>query len=98
MSIQVSATDKDEGMNSQIRYSIVAGDPNRDFVIGDDSGILRLARGLNYERKKVYSITVQAEDLGEDRHYDTAVISITVLDVNDRYEFAFVDIIRMKPS
>jgi hypothetical protein len=82
--IQVSATDEDEGMNSQIRYSIVAGDPNRDFIIGDDSGTLRLARSLNYEKKKVYSITVQAEDLGEESRYDTTVISVTVLDVNDR--------------
>lgn len=55
----------DEGMNSQIRYSIVTGDPNRDFVIGEDTGVLRLAKNLNYERKRSYTLTIQAEDSGE---------------------------------
>lgn len=55
----------DEGLNSQIRYSIVAGDPNRDFIIGEDTGVLRLAKSLNYERKRSYTLTVQAEDSGE---------------------------------
>lgn len=85
--LQVSAFDLDEGLNSQVRYSIIAGDPNQDFFIGDDSGILRVARGLNYERKRAYTITVQAEDMGEESRYDTATVSITILDVNDRYIF-----------
>jgi len=63
--LQVSATDIDEGMNSQIRFAIVAGDPNRDFTIGEDSGVIRLAKSLNYERKRSYMLTVQAEDSGE---------------------------------
>jgi protocadherin Fat 4 len=84
MTFQVSAFDMDEGLNSQIRYSIIAGDPNQDFSMGDDSGILRVARGLNYERKRAYTLTVQAQDLGEDSRYDTTTVSITIMDVNDR--------------
>jgi protocadherin Fat 4 len=80
----VNAFDLDEGLNSQIRYSIIAGDENQDFSIGDDSGILRVARGLNFERKRVYSLTVQAEDQGEESPHDTAIVSITILDINDR--------------
>lgn len=52
-------------MNSQIRYLIMSGDPNRDFSIGEDSGVLRVAKSLNYERKKTYTLTIQAEDSGE---------------------------------
>jgi protocadherin Fat 4 len=70
-------------MNAQVRYTIVAGDPNRDFSIGEDSGVLRLAKSLNYERKRSYSLTVQAEDSGEQVRYDTATISISVTDCND---------------
>lgn len=80
----MNAFDLDEGLNSLLRYSIIAGDPNRDFSIGDDSGILRVARGLNYERKKIYSLIIQAEDLGEESPHDTAIVSITILDINDR--------------
>lgn len=76
----------DEGLNSQIRYSIIGGDHNGDFSIGDDSGILRVARGLNFERNKAYTLTIQAEDLGEEEEstYDTATVSLAILDVNDR--------------
>lgn len=62
----MSATDIDEGLNSQVRYSIVSGDPTRDFVIEEDSGIIRLAKGLNFERKRSYSVTIRAEDSGEE--------------------------------
>ena len=47
----MSATDVDEGLNGRIRYAIVDGDENRDFSIGEDSGVVRVAKNLNYERK-----------------------------------------------
>ncbi|GBP49666.1 Cadherin-related tumor suppressor [Eumeta japonica] len=82
--LQVSATDVDEGINGRVRYSISSGDDNRDFSISEDSGIVRVAKNLNYERKSRYVLTIKAEDCSEDDvRYDTAEISISIQDIND---------------
>lgn len=75
-------------MNGRIRYSISAGDTNRDFSIAEDTGVVRVAKNLNYERKSRYLLTVKAEDCagdisGENVRSDTAEISISVSDIND---------------
>ena len=81
--MQVSATDLDDGLNGRVRYSIVGGDTNLDFSIGEDSGIIRVAKNLNFERKNQYVLTVQVEDSGSDVRYDSATATITILDIND---------------
>lgn len=81
--MQVTATDMDEGLNGRVRYTIVGGDVNFDFHIGEDSGVIRVAKNLNFERKSQYVLTVQAEDSGNDVRYDTATATVTVLDMND---------------
>lgn len=84
----MSATDIDDGLNGRVRYSISSGDTNRDFSIAEDTGIVRVAKNLNYERKSRYVLTVQAEDCagdinGETAKSDTAEIVISVSDIND---------------
>lgn len=83
--VQVSATDVDEGPNGRVRYSIVAGDENRDFSISEDSGVVRVAKNLNFERKSRYVLSVRAEDSSviASVRFDTATISIAVADIND---------------
>ncbi|XP_028982383.1 cadherin-related tumor suppressor [Diachasma alloeum] len=85
--LQVSATDRDEGANGRVRYSIAMGDENRDFTISEDSGVIRVSKNLNYERKSRYRLTVKAEDcateVGESSREDTAEVIINVLDIND---------------
>lgn len=81
--LQVSATDADEGLNGRVRYTIVAGDKNRDFTISEDTGIIRVAKNLNYERRNHYLLTVQAEDSGTDIRYDSATVTISIMDIND---------------
>lgn len=85
---QVSATDIDEDANGRVRFSISDGDKNRDFSISEDSGVVRVAKNLNYERKNRYVLTVRAEDCAADAEngeskYDTAELSITITDIND---------------
>ena len=85
---QVSATDIDEGANGRVRFSIASGDDNRDFSISEDSGVVRVAKNLNYERKSRYSLTVRAEDCASDvgsgeTRFDTAELIITITDIND---------------
>lgn len=84
----MSATDVDDGLNGRVRYSIIKGDKNRDFNIAEDTGVIRVAKNLNYERKSRYVLTVKAEDCagdinGEEARFDTAEISISVSDIND---------------
>lgn len=70
-----------------MRYSIAAGDDNRDFSISEDSGVVRVAKNLNYERKSRYLLRVRAEDCAGSAsggaRSDTAELSITVADIND---------------
>ncbi|XP_059046362.1 cadherin-related tumor suppressor [Achroia grisella] len=82
--LQVSATDIDEDANGRVRYSIASGDENRDFSISEDTGIVRVAKNLNFERKSRYVLTIRAEDCAKDDvKYDTAEISISIQDIND---------------
>lgn len=66
MVLQVSAVDIDEGANGRVRFAIVGGDDNRDFMISEDSGIVRVSKNLNYERKSRYTLKVKAEDSAAD--------------------------------
>jgi protocadherin Fat 4 len=82
--LRISATDIDDGLNGRVRYIIASGDRNRDFTISEDTGVIRVAKNLNYERKNQYSLTVQAEDCGgSDVRYDSAMLTISVADIND---------------
>ena len=79
-----SATDADAGLNGRVRYSIIEGDPNHDFAIGQDTGIVRVAKELNFERKSMYFLTIQADDsAGTGVRYDTATATVSVTDIND---------------
>jgi protocadherin Fat 4 len=82
--IETNAFDADEGKNGQIRYAIISGNSEGDFAVGEYSGIIRVNKKLDYERKNSYDLTVQAEDQGaENSRYDTTSVSIAVSDVND---------------
>lgn len=84
--LQIIASDKDKEINGRVRYSITLGDENRDFTISEDGGVIRVAKNLNFERKSSYILIVKAEDgteNGEGSKYDSAEISINVLDIND---------------
>ena len=75
----MSASNVDEG---RVRYTIVGGDVNFDFHIGEDSGVIRVAKNLNFERRSQYVLTMQVEDSGNDIRYDTATVTIAIVDIN----------------
>lgn len=86
--VQLKASDADDGDNGQVRFSILTGDENRDFSITDDTGVVRIAKNLNYERKSRYVLMIQVEDSATDieyvdHYFDTAELIITVVDIND---------------
>lgn len=88
MVLKVSATDIDEGSNGRIRFAVLSGDENQDFIISEDSGVVRVAKNLDYERKSRYVLLIQAEDCANDicdgaPNSDTAELIITISDIND---------------
>ncbi|XP_023653219.2 protocadherin Fat 2 [Paramormyrops kingsleyae] len=81
--MQVMAEDLDGPLNSLVHYSIVNGDPQKQFIINRQSGEIRVNRRLDREEVPHYSLTIQAAD-GGDPPLSTAVqVTITVSDIND---------------
>ena len=84
--IATNAYDADEGKNGQIRFAIISGNTDGDFSVGEYSGVIRVNKRLDYERRNSYHLTVQAQDQASgavDSKYDTASVTVTVADVND---------------
>ncbi len=57
--LHASAVDRDVGENGRLRYTILSGDNRGDFAIGETSGILRVNKQLDYERRNSYELTLQ---------------------------------------
>jgi hypothetical protein len=82
--LSLEATDGDDGMNAELRYSIAAGDPNHDFYVNPRTGALSVRKRLDHERRAAYELDVAVTDLGSpSRLTDSAAVRISVRDVND---------------
>jgi hypothetical protein len=51
-----------KGFILTLRYTIVSGDKTADFSIGESSGVLRVNRQLDFERKNAYQLTIQVTE------------------------------------
>lgn len=60
----VRATDKDSGVNSEIKYSIQKG-AYESFAIDNVTGIVVVSSQLDYDKKNTYRIQITATDLGK---------------------------------
>ena len=66
--MRLKATDEDIGINARLRYSIIPegtegmGDGRRMFRIVEDTGVLQVARSLDYENTQEYRLTVRVSD------------------------------------
>ncbi|XP_069825335.1 protocadherin gamma-C5-like isoform X31 [Dendropsophus ebraccatus] len=85
---KVSAVDLDEGINSDLVYSLVdseiEGSPTSSFVyINADNGNIYAQRSFDYESTQVFQITVKVEDSGSPRRSSTVNVFIFVQDKND---------------
>ncbi|CAH1634963.1 unnamed protein product [Spodoptera littoralis] len=81
--LRVRATSRDAGVNADVYYSLVGGDDRDDFAVDRASGVLSVARSLDYERRQHYLLTVQAVDGGTPPLSDLATLNISVADGND---------------
>ncbi|KAM8988152.1 cadherin EGF LAG seven-pass G-type receptor 2 isoform 1-T1 [Ara ararauna] len=82
--LQVSATDRDSGLNGRIFYTFQGGDDgDGDFIIESTSGIVRTLRRLDRENVPLYSLRAFAVDKGVPARRTPVDVQVTVLDVND---------------
>ncbi|XP_056142918.1 neural-cadherin [Lampris incognitus] len=80
---QVSATDLDSGQNGRFSFSISKeSDPYSQFLV-DQSGWVVVADSLDREKISQHRIMVLATDNGSPPLTGTAIVMVTVLDVND---------------
>ncbi|NXC23610.1 PCDG2 protein, partial [Campylorhamphus procurvoides] len=81
--VTVTATDPDEGLNGQVKYSIKkATDMATDiFYLDSETGAITVLRSLDFEGGESHDLVVQARDGGG--LSDTAKVTVTVTDIND---------------
>ncbi|VDM47555.1 unnamed protein product [Toxocara canis] len=80
---KVRAHDEDDGINSQLSYSIVENVAKHTFAIKEKSGEIFVRRVLDRELQDRYVFTVRASDHGYPQRFGTAQVIVNVLDVND---------------
>ncbi|XP_047222516.1 protocadherin-23 [Girardinichthys multiradiatus] len=81
--IQIPSRDDDEGINSEIRYSILKSQQDGLFSIDPNSGLVTTAAVLDRETQMEVWFLVLAEDGGEPSLSSTATVTVLVEDVND---------------
>ncbi|NXV65959.1 PCDGA protein, partial [Molothrus ater] len=81
--VTVTATDADEGLNGQVKYSFkkITEKASQIFQLDSDTGAITLTRNLDFEDLKSYELEIQVRDGGD--LSDIAKVVITVTDVND---------------
>ncbi|KAM3866939.1 protocadherin Fat 2 [Diretmus argenteus] len=79
----VYAKDPDTGINSEVKYSLLAGDGGY-FSLDEFSGILRLERALSPDTPPTFELKVKATDRGLPRHlYSIATVTVDVVSLDD---------------
>ncbi|XP_016161152.1 PREDICTED: protocadherin alpha-3-like [Ficedula albicollis] len=84
--ITLSASDPDEGINSDITYLFsrrVSTNVKDMFTIDENTGEIRLQGKLDYEEIDSYEIPVEARDKGSPPLSGHCSVELQVLDVND---------------
>ncbi|NXM95070.1 PCDGA protein, partial [Sylvia borin] len=81
--VTVTATDADEGLNGEIKFSFkkITDKSSQTFQVDSDTGAITLLQSLDFEEGSSYELEVQAHDEGG--LFDTTKVVVTVTDVND---------------
>ena len=79
--------------SGDITYRIIGGNDDNHFAIDEDTGIISLIKGLDYETAPTHELTIAAIDDGHGdttNHHDVAVVIVNVENTNDSApEFIF---------
>ena len=79
--VQVNASDKDTGDNADIVYSILG--PETSFFMVSSSGRITARSSIDHEEHEQFQFYVQASDQGTPPETGTALVVVTIEDVND---------------
>ncbi|NWZ99681.1 PCDGA protein, partial [Nesospiza acunhae] len=81
--VTVTATDADEGLNGQVKYSFhkISDRASELFYLNSETGEITVKGDLDFEEISSHELEVQVHDGGD--LFDTAKVLITVTDVND---------------
>ncbi|XP_057179691.1 cadherin EGF LAG seven-pass G-type receptor 1 isoform X2 [Triplophysa rosa] len=81
---RVKATDRDEGNNAKVHYSIISGNVKGQFFIHTPTGAIDIINPLDYEMIREYNLRIKAQDGGRPPLINgTGVVVVQVVDVND---------------
>lgn len=82
--IQVAATDRDEGNNAKVHYSIISGNVKGQFYIHSPTGVIDVINPLDYEMIREYNLRIKAQDGGRPPLINgSGIVVVQVVDVND---------------
>ncbi|KAM8902414.1 protocadherin Fat 3-like isoform 10-T12 [Spinachia spinachia] len=76
--VQVTALDKDKGVNAELHYSIEAGNTGNTFDIEPILGLVTVARDLDLSSIGYYILTVRVTDNGSPPLSTTTIVRIAV--------------------
>ncbi|XP_071267151.1 protocadherin alpha-2-like isoform X3 [Salvelinus alpinus] len=82
----LNATDLDEGINSEIEYSLIGrGSLNAPdvFTVNSETGEITVKGSIDYEINSAFEIRVQAKDKGAPPRSTHCKVLVEVIDVND---------------
>ncbi len=75
--------DKDKQMNGLVMYNISSGNDDGLFSIHSQTGVLSIAKPLDYETKQKHELRVSATDGGWIAKTSYVTVNVLVTDVND---------------
>ncbi|XP_058048126.1 protocadherin Fat 1 isoform X1 [Ahaetulla prasina] len=81
--ILLNATDRDTGFNGKLIYSISGGNNDSSFIVGMETGMLKILSPLDREIRDKYTLNVTVYDLGIPQKSNWHLLNIRVLDAND---------------
>ncbi|XP_052471543.1 protocadherin alpha-3 isoform X4 [Carassius gibelio] len=84
--VVLNATDFDEGINSDIIYSIIKRDQNKIlqiFEIEPNTGTITVKGNIDFEKNNAFEIRAQASDKGQPPMSTHCKVLVEVMDIND---------------
>ena len=79
----MNATDADASRNRILSYGIPEGASQDMVVIDPTTGVIRADGSFDYEKEPIYEFPIIAVDRGDPPRTGTAILRVTVQDVND---------------
>ncbi|XP_071101001.1 protocadherin Fat 4-like [Haliotis cracherodii] len=78
----LTATDKDEGLNAKVSYSLKDGGFGL-FQVDASTGEVSTIKAIDRENRKVFNLIIEARDQGSPSQESVLTITVNIRDVND---------------